>query len=134
MKTRRSAKADRPIDAATLRRAREIASRYRMLIEPSRASGYIGRTVEMSGVIAGGETVEECARRTLEAQTVAVAVYLEDGERPPAPSVEGARGAQVNIRMTIDEKLTLESAAQRQGFRNLSEFLRTAGLRSASAA
>lgn len=114
-----------------LARAEGIVSQYRLLLEPSDGGGYLGYSIELRGVMADGRTPEECARATLVAQVGMVAAMLEAGDRPPPPSTDGKRDNQINIRVTIEEKLLLESAAKRQGFRGISEFLRNAGLRAA---
>ena len=126
--------AARRVDAALLERARAIVARYRLVVEPSPGLGYIGHSIELRGVSADGRSPEECVRNSLEAQAGMVAAMLEAGEQPPAPSVGGQRAAQINIRVTEDEKMVLEAAAQRQGFRNISEFLRTTALGAANAA
>jgi uncharacterized protein (DUF1778 family) len=59
---------------------------------------------------------------------VAVATMLEDGQSPPAPAREGHRSAQVNVRMTPEEKAVLESRAKAKGFRGLSDFIRSSML------
>ncbi|KAA0212955.1 MAG: ribbon-helix-helix protein, CopG family [Cyanobacteria bacterium CYA] len=53
---------------------------------------------------------------------------LELGQQPPAPAREGKRDQQVNIRLTSEEKMRLEEASRREGFRSLSDFLRASGL------
>ena len=75
-----------------------------------------------------GPTFAQCAESTIEATTLAVASMLEDGERPPAPASAAKRDRQVNIRMTADEKFRLEQAARREGFRSVSDFIRTAAM------
>ena len=41
---------------------------------------------------------------------------LEEGQRPPTPSRAGTRTMQVNVRLTAEEKVLLESTAKRQGY------------------
>jgi hypothetical protein len=82
----------------------------------------------MPYVMADGTTIEACAAETLVATTLAVATMLELGEAPPVPARAGKRDQQVNIRLTAEEKLQLEAAARREGFRSLSDFLRASGL------
>ena len=53
---------------------------------------------------------------------------LEDDERPPSPAASGKRETQVNIRLSADEKLRLEEAARKAGFRSLSDFMRSTAL------
>lgn len=75
-----------------------------------------------------GLTVEECVEQTMEATIGVIATMLELGESPPTPARAGKRDQQVNIRLTAEEKLQLEAAARREGFRSLSDFLRASGL------
>jgi predicted RNase H-like HicB family nuclease len=123
---------DRPFDAAILRRARDIASQYRLLLEHDAEAGYIGSTVEMPLVMGDGVTPEACVKMVLEATIAAVATLLERGESPPSPAREGKREHQVNIRLSADEKFRLEHAAQAQGYRSLSDYMRAAALGRAS--
>ncbi len=123
---------DASFDAGVWKRAGEIASGYRLIIQKEPDVGYLGRSVEMPMVMADGKTVAKCAAETIEALTVAVAVMLETGQKPPVPNTSEKRTAQVNIRVTEEEKLRLEEAAQRQGFRGISDYIRSAALKEAS--
>jgi hypothetical protein len=75
-----------------------------------------------------GPDIASCADAVLEATTLAVASMLQHGEVPPAPAREGKRDQQVNIRLTAEERLSLEAAAAKAGFRSLSDFVRSAAL------
>lgn len=90
--------------------------------------GYIGSTIELPLVMGGGKSVAACAKDVLEATIAAVATMLEAGQSPPTPAREGKRDQQVNIRLTAEEKMRLEEASRREGFRSLSDFLRASGL------
>lgn len=103
-------------------------SEYQLILTPEPEVGYLGRTVELPLVMADGETVEACVRETLEATEAAVAALLELGEKPPLPAKAGKRDQQVNIRLSSQEKMLLEETARREGFRSLSDFLRTSAL------
>ena len=113
---------------ATLARVGEVVGAYRYVIERAADGHYSGRTVELPGAIATGATPEECYARTVRSQEMLAAHMLEQGLPLPAPSVEARREAQINIRVTEFEKMQMEAAAQRQGFRSVSDFLRAAGL------
>lgn len=115
-------------------RARDLASKYHLVIEPRPGLGFIGYSLEQRGVFGDGRTPEACVRAVLEAQAGMIAAMLEAGETPPPPLTEGKRAAQINIRVTPDEKLLLEHAAHERGFRNVSEFLRTTALGAIKAA
>jgi len=119
---------DRPFDPAILRKARDIASSYQLVIAREPGVGYLGRTVEMPYAMADGKTLDACAQATLEATAAAVATMLEAGDRPPSPARDGKRESQVKIRLTAAEKLALEEAARAAGFRSISDYIRTAAL------
>jgi predicted RNase H-like HicB family nuclease len=127
-KSRKESKAiDRPFDPAILSEARRIAAHYRMMIW-SENKKYYGRGVELPLVMSGGKTADECVQNTQEALEVAVAVMLEEGEKPPAPASDETRSVQLNIRLTASEKSLLEQAAQRNGFRGVSDYVRHTAL------
>ncbi len=98
------------------------------MIEEDEDEGYFGCTVELPLVMGGGKTISACAKSVLEATIAAVATILEHDETPPSPARDGKRDQQVNIRLTAEEKLRMEEAARREGFRGLSDFIRSAGL------
>ena len=85
----------------------------------------------MPNVFGDGKTVNECMKDTREALCGAVALMVEQGQRAPAPSRMGRRTAQVNVRLTAEEKALLESTAQRKGYSGLSDFIRAAAIESA---
>lgn len=123
---------DRPFDPAILRRAREIASTYQIVIHFEDGE-YYGRGLEMPHVMNDGKTPDECVEKTRDILTTAVAYMLEKGRTPPAPASEAFRTEQVNIRLTAMEKLLVEQVAHRQGFRGMSDFIRNSVLERISA-
>jgi predicted RNase H-like HicB family nuclease len=114
---------DRPFAPDVLRRARRLAGAYRILLEADPELGFLGRSVEMPTVLADGPTPTDCVRELREALTAAVATLLELGRRPPRASAR-ARTAQINIRVSQEEKLLLEESARREGFRGVADFIR----------
>src|SRR5215207_1577132 len=118
-----SARIDRPFDAGILRRAREIADAYQIILQFEDGL-YYGRGLEMPTVMNHGKTPDECVRETKDILTTAVAYMLEKGETPPAPASENKRTEQVNVRLTPEEKLLLEEKARTKGFRGVSDFVR----------
>lgn len=118
----------RPFDPKIWQEAEAIARTYRIVIEAEEDCEYFGCTIEMPLVMSDGKTVAKCFANVLEATTATIATLLEKGERPPTPAREGKRDQQVNIRLTAEEKLRLEEASRREGFRSLSDFLRASGL------
>jgi predicted RNase H-like HicB family nuclease len=121
---------DRPFDPAVLRRAREIAAEYQIILQFEEGL-YYGRGLEMPTVMNHGKTPDACVRATRDALTTAVAYMLESGQTPPSPASENKRTEQINVRLTPEEKLLLEETARSKGFRGISDFVRSASLASA---
>ena len=119
---------DRPFDQVILKRARRITAGYRLILEPDDKLGFIGHALELPTGFAHGVTPDECVKVTREGLTAAVATMLEMGQRPPAPASKARRQAQINIRVSAEEKLVLEETARRNGFRGVSDFVRSAAL------
>lgn len=125
------AKLSKPIAPKFWNKAAKLAESYTVIIaleEDYDGPTYFGRTLEMPLVMADGKTRSECMDQVLEATTFTIATILEDGERPPAPASDEKRSAQVNVRLTADEKFRIEEAARRAGFRGVSDFVRAAAL------
>lgn len=118
---------DRPFDPAVWREAQRIAGQYRIMVKLEDGE-YYGCAVEMPFVMADGPTPEACIRETLEALAGAVATLLEKGEKPPAAAADEERSEQVNLRVTPGEKYRMLEEARRQGFRGISDFVRTTTL------
>ena len=118
----------RPFDPTLEQRARRIAQGYRLVLEPDPEVGFIGRGLELPTVFADAPTAEQCVEATWAALTAAVATMLEMGLRPPAPAARGARQAQINVRLTAEEKLLIEESSRRAGFRGVSDYVRAAAL------
>jgi predicted RNase H-like HicB family nuclease len=114
-----------PFAPAVQRRAQATAESYRLILEPDGKGGFVGRALELPTVFERGASADECVRNTRTALTVAVATLLELGQRPPAPSGQGVREAQINIRLSSEEKLLLEESARRSGFRGVSDYVRS---------
>ncbi|MGD0540797.1 MAG: hypothetical protein ABSB33_04685 [Tepidisphaeraceae bacterium] len=89
---------------------------------------YYGRGVELPFAFGDGKTVERCARNTREAFVAVVASLLQDGHAPPAPASEGKRDQQVNVRLSSEEKLLLETKAKQSGAAGISEYIRAVAL------
>jgi len=124
---------ERQFDQDTLERAREIASHYRVVIEAAE-SQFVGWSLEMPGVLAEGSTAEECVKEVYKALEFTVATLLDDGEHPPIPySEQDNRTAQINVRVTPEEKSTLEQTSRRRGFKGVSDFVRFVALHESAA-
>jgi predicted RNase H-like HicB family nuclease len=118
---------DRPFDADILAQAAKIAERYQVILAFEDGHWY-GRGLEMPHVYGDGKTANQCIDDTREALKGAVAYLLEEGQRPPTPAQEGTRTAQVNVRLTAEEKALLETTAKRKGYSGLSDFVRAAAI------
>jgi predicted RNase H-like HicB family nuclease len=119
---------DRPFNPKVLRHARELANKYRILLEPDDELGFMGRAVEMPFVFGDGKTPDSCVEQTRHALIAAIATLLEMNQTPPLPAAENRRVAQINLRVTAEEKLLLEEAARRKGFRGVSDYVRSTSL------
>ena len=122
----------RAFDPAVLTKATKLVRQYRLTFERDAEVGFVGSSIEMPYVMADGATIEDCATSTAEALIGAIATLLEAGERPPSPASKGKRERQINVRLTAEEKVRLEEAARREGFRSISDFIRTTALNRAS--
>lgn len=120
---------EREFQPRLLRQARKAASQYRMVVEPDAEGLYLGRVVELPGVLADGPGPIECLRSLMFAAETTVASMLADGLSPPEAASEARRREQINIRLTPEEKAMLATASKRKGFRGVSEFVRSAALR-----
>jgi predicted RNase H-like HicB family nuclease len=126
---KRSKAIGRPFAPEILRKARQIAESYQIILHEEDGEFY-GRAVEMPHVMNDGATPDRCVAATRDILTTAVAYLLETGQVPPPPAGEKKRTEQINIRVTSEEKLVLEEAARSKGFRGLSDFVRSASLQS----
>jgi len=111
-----------------LRKAKKIASDYRIILERNERLGFIGSSVELPTVFADAKTPEKCYKATQEALMVAVATMIECGQRPPQPASARRRNEQVNVRLTAEEKLLFTNAAMNLGFKGISDFIRNSAL------
>lgn len=116
-----------PFAPEILDRAKRIAQAYDLILRFEDGEWY-GHALEYPEAMGDGKTVEACVRATRRALTVAVATMLEAGQSPPPPAREGHRSAQVNVRLTPEEKAVLESKSRARGFRGLSDFIRASVL------
>ena len=129
----RNSKADgpaRPFDADTLDAARKLAERYQIILVQEEGT-WFGRGLELPNVFGDGQTPDQCIAETRRAMVAAVATMLEIGQRPPVPTSD-KRTEQVNVRLTVEEKLAIERTAKANGFRGVGDFMRTRALGSTS--
>ena len=114
----------RPFEPKIMDAARRIANSYDIVLRFEDGEWY-GHALEYPEAMGDGKTEAACVRATRQALTAAVATMLEDGQTPPPPARQGHRSAQVNVRLTPEEKAVLESKASSKGFRGLSDVIRT---------
>jgi len=127
-KSKKSSKSiDRPFDPHTMAKALKVADQYQVILAFQDGHWY-GRGLELPNIHGDGKTVNQCVEDTREAFCGWVAYLLEEGQRPPTPAREGTRTAQVNVRLTSEEKVLLEATAKRKGFSGLSDFVRAAAM------
>ena len=113
-----------PFEPEVLASAKRIAHAYDLILRYEDDEWY-GHALEYPEAMGDGKTVDACVRATRQALAVALATMLEAGQSPPPPAREDRRSAQVNVRLTPEEKAVLESRARARGFRGLSDFIRT---------
>jgi predicted RNase H-like HicB family nuclease len=118
---------DRPFAPHILARARKIAEQYQIVVAYENGE-YYGRGVELPGSGDDGKTPAECLKKTREAIIATVAYLLETGEPLPAPAIEGKRDQQINVRLSSEEKLLLETKARQSGAAGVSEYIRAVAL------
>ena len=82
----------------------------------------MARAIEMPNVMVHGSSPNQCEKKAREALGFAVATLIDQGRAPPLAAKK--RVAQVNVRLTAEEKLFLEETARREGFKGLSDFIR----------
>lgn len=121
---------DRPFDPAVLERAREIAGHYQMVLQFEGGRWY-GRGVELPNTANDGADAAECAANVRDIFVTHVAYMLETGKTPPRPASAGGRTEQMNIRLSVEERLLLATAAQSRGFEGVGDFVRVAALEAA---
>lgn len=79
-----------PFDARILRRARAIASRYRIALWQEGGEWY-GEGIEEPGAMGDGRTMEEAVKSTRDALAAIVAYLLESGKDVVTPIVDQQR-------------------------------------------
>jgi predicted RNase H-like HicB family nuclease len=97
-------------------RARPIADKYQMII-CFEDGEYYGRGVELPFAFGDAKTIEKCAKNTREGFIAAVASMLQDGQVPPAPASEGNHTKQIDVRLSMEQKLVLQETSHKKGFR-----------------
>lgn len=119
---------DRPFNPAHLAQAERAIDRYTLVIRKDPEAGYLGTWLEFPGVLGVGDTFAKCHTEARDLLKTALACLIEVGESLPAPAGENRRSVQLNIRLSAFEKTRLESLADRQGFRSISDYVRFAAL------
>ena len=111
-------------DEALIREARVRALEFNIVVSQRDSGKYVGFAREFPRHFGIGGSVEECFHKTRDAIVGAVALSMKLGEPIPEPVRDLRRHEQVNIRLTIEEKAMLQAAADADGARSLSDFVR----------
>ena len=117
----------RPLNAKLLERARAIAAEYQIILQLEDGE-YYGRGLELPYVMSDGKTPDQCVANTRDAFIAVIATMFEAGEALPSPAREQTRTEKISVRVTVEEKLQLEEAARRRGFRGIGDYLRSVSL------
>lgn len=108
-----------------------LARRFTFVIRLVDADTYEAHSLELPEIHGRGKTWHGCYWGAVRATGNAVATMLNHGQRPPLPIRVDDRNHRLRIRVTAEEKLRLESAAIRESFRSVSDYVRNAALRPA---
>ena len=114
---------DRPFAPAVLKRARESAQSYAIILWQEEGQ-YLGTSIELPNCLGVGGNPEECVRETREIMVSALATDIERGMEPPPPAAANRRTEQINVRLSPLEKKRLEIAAQAGGYHGVSDYIR----------
>jgi len=114
---------------AIIKKARQHLANYSFVIQPDGEGGFTGSSTELPGVLADGDTLDECARNLSFALETVIASYLADGELPPETTKREKRTEQVNVRFTRSERNLLERESAKQGFRGIGDLIRAEVIR-----
>ena len=125
----KGSKISRPFAPQVLADAAKVAAEYQVIVRNEEGHWY-GRGLEMPHIFGDGKSPQACIDDTRKALAGAIAFLMESGQKPPTPAQEGRRTAQVNVRLTAEEKVVLETTAKRKGFQGMSDFMRAAALES----
>ena len=121
-----------PFSRKVLAAARRFVVAYDIVLHREGGEWY-GHALEYPEAMGDGKTPAACINATQKALIAGIATMIEAGDTPPAPARQGVRSVQVNVRLTHEEKLILETAAGQKGFRGVSDLMRTGALELAKA-
>jgi predicted RNase H-like HicB family nuclease len=106
----------------------KLVEQYQVVLERNAEDDlYYGRGVEYPYLLGHGKTPAAAHRMAVEGLQAAVEADLLAGQTPPMPGGV-KRDRQINVRVSAFEKLQIESAARRSGFRGLADYLRHVAL------
>lgn len=110
-----------------MKRARNLADKYQVVMRHVDGE-WFGHALELPGTMSDGSNPTTCIKNVKEAMALTLVSMIEDGEPLPPPADSNIRTQQVNIKLTAEERLRLETAAKQQGYRGLSDYVRSAAL------
>jgi predicted RNase H-like HicB family nuclease len=116
---------DRPFAPTILKRAKELAAKYRIVLEPDEDAGYLASALELPNVLADGPNPNAAVTAARDALAAAIAYLIESGQTPPLPAAEQIRDRQINIRLTETEQRLLKEAAKAHNCSDMSEYVRS---------
>lgn len=116
-------------DATVLERARALANQYRIQLRQLKKKGganYVAHALEVPTARAAAYTPDDAVAEVRRQAVLIVAEMMDEGRKPPFPAGDARRSEQVNVRLTMEEKMMLEDCARQEGFRGLSDYVRAA--------
>lgn len=119
---------DRPFEPAALSKAEKLAAEYRLVLTQE-GDSFVAHVTEFPGLVVRGSTPNVCEQKAREGMTILIASMLEVGRRPPTPITE--RRSQLNCRLAPEERVLIETAAKKAGFRGVSDYVRSVALAAA---
>ncbi len=107
--------------------ARKLAREYKYTVWPEDGECW-SRCVELPHCLGDGKDVESAIEAARETVVAGLAADLAAGMPAPHPAREGVRSEQVNVRLSADERATIEANAQRAGFKGMADYIRIMAL------
>ncbi len=125
--SRKSMKASSIPTAQQVAKAAKLAKEYKYTVWPEDGEWW-SRCVELPHCMGDGKDVESAIEAARETVAAGLAADLAAGMPAPHPAREGVRSEQVNIRLSADERATIEANAQRAGFKGMADYIRIMAL------
>ena len=114
-------------EADLLSKARGFALRYRIILTPTDDGSFIANAMELPGIIIQEATLTKVVEELHNVLIEVIVRLLREGNAPPQPTA-GRRLEQVNVKLSLEERSLMESAARARGNRGVADYLRQLGL------